>query len=387
MLIADDLTLISTLPACRVDYIDSIVAPLTFLFEHHGKSISLMRFLIFQEVWAKKSAPATLFRANSIASKVVKQYMTVVGLEYLYNTISPSIKDVMAMQSSLQVLAHKLKEDDDVNANTWELMAVVQKIFVAITKSINTCPNQLRFLCFLLGKAVRDVFGEFDVARTSDYTSGAINAKPAAEGTRHKRSHTIMAAAAANAAGSSDASASASADNKIDPKSIAHNVISGIMFLRFFCAAVTTPQEYGIVSEQPSGDARERLINVSKVLTNLANQTRFGNKEPGLLRINEFIDTNLSVIKNFYDELMAEPANSNLEDDSASAFASVKLPEGTREASLAILHGFIVDNYEVIIKELEKRTDSEAAKVKSELQAIVNSTKRVDKKEREMTEV
>ena len=84
--------------------------------------------------------PTTLFRANTPASKVLSAYASIVGIEYLYETIGPQLKEACASSSSLQVVAHKLGENDDLNANRWELMATVQKIFSSIVRSKSKCP-------------------------------------------------------------------------------------------------------------------------------------------------------------------------------------------------------------------------------------------------------
>eukprot|EP01027_Heterolobosea_sp_BB2_P009381 GEZU01013833.1.p2 GENE.GEZU01013833.1~~GEZU01013833.1.p2 ORF type:complete len:126 (+),score=42.87 GEZU01013833.1:268-645(+) len=125
------------------------------------------------------------------------------------------------------------------------------------------------------------------------------------------------------------------------------------------------------------------MTNVTAVL---ANQTRFGNKEQGLLRINEFIDTNMPVIRQFYDSLMAEPPK---EASEASLNSSVRLPQGLREASLVLLHGYVIDNREAIEEQLSKRTDAAAVKLKSDFLAFVAATanRRLDNKDKELNEV
>ena len=58
--------------------------------------------------------------------------------------------------------------------------------------------------------------------------------------------------------------------------------ISSFMFLRFFVAGLAVPEAFGILSEPPEQKLRRKLIIISKVITNLSTNVKFGDKEVSL---------------------------------------------------------------------------------------------------------
>lgn len=46
--------------------------------------------------------------------------------------------------------------------------------------------------------------------------------------------------------------------------------VGSFVFLRLFCAAIVSPQAYGLLDEEPSSEARRVLVLVSKILQNSA---------------------------------------------------------------------------------------------------------------------
>ena len=113
---------------------------LVIVFEDAKKTLRLLKNFISIEVKAKQSNPTTLFRTNNATTKLLSMYASIVGVEYLYKTIGPQLKEVCAGSGSLQVVERKLGENDDIHANRWELMATVQKVFTAIVRSLSNCP-------------------------------------------------------------------------------------------------------------------------------------------------------------------------------------------------------------------------------------------------------
>jgi hypothetical protein len=55
--------------------------------------------------------------------------------------------------------------------------------------------------------------------------------------------------------------------------------LAPFLFLRFFVAGMTVPESFGIIDKHPDPTMRRRLILISKVLSNMSTQVKFGGKE------------------------------------------------------------------------------------------------------------
>lgn len=70
--------------------------------------------------------------------------------------------------------------------------------------------------------------------------------------------------------------------------------IGGFIFLRYFNPAIVSPETIDLdlpaTSASETRDFRRGLVMITKVLQALANNVRFGAKEPGLKKLNDFMD-------------------------------------------------------------------------------------------------
>jgi len=88
-----------------------------------------------------------------------------------------------------------------------------------------------------------------------------------------------------------------------DEPNIRYIVVSGFIFLRFFCPAILGPKLFGLREDVPDNTIGRTLTMVAKVLQNLANIVDFGQKEPYLIDLNPFISENKERMKTFIDAL------------------------------------------------------------------------------------
>lgn len=130
----------------------------------------------------------TLFRSNSMVSKMFKFYSRLIGLPYLYTTIGPELNELIEEELGLEVDPEKMEEGTDLDEMRWTLMAQSQKILKTILASDGDCPAQFRQLFAHIKKCVGERF----------------------------------------------------------PENV-NTTIGGFIFLRFFCPAVSSPEAYGIV--------------------------------------------------------------------------------------------------------------------------------------------
>jgi len=244
-LIQDDLELAFLISnMTQVTEADKIAKALIVIFEDNNASISLLQAFISDEVRTTESV-GTLFRSNSMVSKMFKFYSRLIGLPYLYTTIGPEITELIDLQLGLEVDPEKMEEGTDLDEMRWTLMAQSQKILKQVLASLEEVPSQFKILLNHVKECVEERF----------------------------------------------------------PSNV-NTTIGGFIFLRFFCPAISSPEAYGIVEEPPSANSRRLLILITKVLQNLSNDVEFGSKEPYMTKMNDFIQSNRSKLVTFYDKLL-----------------------------------------------------------------------------------
>jgi len=265
---------------------DAMAKALVFTHQNHKIIVPFLKFFVKLEV-QQSEHENTLFRGNSIVTKMFKFYSKIVGLPYLFTTLAPIIYEICstadpdvkandndslsrlsqkssdieldergsislkldttikhAFKFNVEVDPTKMTEQDDSDVNTYSLLLFSQKILVAIFKSATYCPIELR-------EFLRNVREEVQLKYP----------------------------------GASQKS------------------IGSFLFLRFFCSAVTVPDSYGLIKIKPSLAGRRNLVLVAKVLQNLANEITFGKKENYMIKMNDFIETNIPKLGGFYDKL------------------------------------------------------------------------------------
>ena len=63
------------------------------------------------------SDPNTLFRGNSLASKLIDESMKVVGQSYLQRTLQSCIDEIFEAQKPCEIDTSRLTENDNVDIN------------------------------------------------------------------------------------------------------------------------------------------------------------------------------------------------------------------------------------------------------------------------------
>jgi len=247
LLVEDLKTAFAISSITQITEADKIAKAMVVVYQDNHKVLPLLEAFITEEVRTTESA-GTLFRANSMVSKMFKFYSRLIGLPYLYITIGPELGKIIEEELGLEVDPEKMEEGKDLDEMRWALMSQSQKILKQILVSDDKCPTQFRQLFIHIANQVKTRFPD------NVYTT-----------------------------------------------------IGGFIFLRLFCPAVSSPEAYGIVEEPPSADARRLLILITKVLQNLSNDVEFGSKEPYMTKMNDFIHSNRQKLIVFYEKLLKSP--------------------------------------------------------------------------------
>ncbi|KAJ5073662.1 ras gtpase-activating protein [Anaeramoeba ignava] len=306
LLVSEQLTLVKAIfNITNPSESDSVCRALVYLFERDSLLMKLLKKRIKDEI-RETQEEGTLFRSNSLASKMMKTYSQLVGLPYLYDTLVIEIFDICKslFQHDVEVDPNRIEEDQesDVDINRWFLLASAQQIFSRIIKSGNETPDPFKFICFYLRKHVVKKYPD------SKYTA-----------------------------------------------------IGGFIFLRVFCPAITTPEIFGLVKEQPSDSARRHLVLVAKSLQNVANGTNF--KEGTMEELSVFVKSNTPKAYKFFDEIADR-------GEKVDNISNIEIPDHICDVSLAVLHRFIVQNREKLINELNKT--EEGKEISKRLEAMLD---------------
>jgi len=220
------------------------------LFESQKRTNLLLGQLLTIDV-AGTNKTNLLFRRNSLATKSLDVYMRLIGKQYLHSILQSTMQRINSEAICLEVDAGRLGAEDeeaDVEANMKVLVSLVDEIFNKIISGALDCPMKLRTLFHLIAQSVETAFPD-------------------------------------------------------DPN-IKYTAISGFLFLRYFCPAILSPKLAGILTEHPSLNPSRTFTLIAKTLQNIASLVRFGQKEPFMAPMNEFLNEKFDVFKQYIDTII-----------------------------------------------------------------------------------
>ncbi|PSN44310.1 Neurofibromin [Blattella germanica] len=192
----------------------------------------------------------TLFRGNSLGSKIMAFCFKIYGASYLQGLLEPLIKPLLEeTNQSFEVDPARLDPTEDIEENRRNLIALTQKVFDAIVSSADKFPPQLRSMCHCLYQVLSKRFPQFP-------------------------------------------------QNNI-------GAVGTVIFLRFINPAIVSPQEMGIVTKQVPHTVKRGLMLMSKILQNIANHVEFS-KEQHMLPFNDFLRAHFEIGRRFFIQIASD---------------------------------------------------------------------------------
>ncbi|XP_026994157.2 ras GTPase-activating protein 1 isoform X1 [Tachysurus fulvidraco] len=216
------------------------------IFRHEKAEAPLLRTLNDREINVEDEA-TTLFRATTLASTLMEQYMKATATPFVHHALKDTILKVMDSKQSCELNPSKLEKNEDVQLNLANLLTILSELVEKIFMAAEILPPTLRFIYGCLQKSVQQKWPTNTTMRT--------------------------------------------------------RVVSGFVFLRLICPAILNPRMFNIISDPPSTTAGRTLTLVAKSVQNLANLVEFGAKEPYMEGVNPFIKNNKQRMIMFLDEL------------------------------------------------------------------------------------
>ncbi|XP_037923398.1 neurofibromin isoform X2 [Hermetia illucens] len=228
---------------------DELARVLVTLFDAKHLLSPLLWNMFYREVEVS-DCMQTLFRGNSLGSKIMAFCFKIYGASYLQNLLEPLIRPLLDdPTTSFEVDPARLEPNEDIERNRRNLIALTQKVFDAIISSADRFPPQLRSMCHCLYQVLSKRF----------------------------------------------------------PNLLQNNIgaVGTVIFLRFINPAIVSPQELGIVGKQVPSSAKRGLMLMSKILQNIANHVEFS-KEQHMLCFNDFLRAHFEAGRRFFIQIASD---------------------------------------------------------------------------------
>lgn len=119
-----------------------VAQPLVRIFTHRGQISPIIKALADHEI-SKLTDPTTIFRGNTLVSKMMDEAMRLSGLHYLHSTLRPIVDAIVQERKPCEIDPTKEKVPALVERNLLNLQDYVERVFEAITKSAVNCPAVL----------------------------------------------------------------------------------------------------------------------------------------------------------------------------------------------------------------------------------------------------
>ncbi|KAI4464411.1 ras gtpase-activating protein [Holotrichia oblita] len=191
-----------------------VAQPLVRIFMHHEQIVPIIRALATAEI-SNLTDPTTIFRGNTLVSKMMDEAMRLIGLQYLHKTLRPTIDLVFNERKPCEIDPARVNDPNTIQSNLANLTCYVQSIFQAITQSAVECPA---LMCQIF----------------------------------HNLKECAMIYLPEN-------------------KEVRYSVISGFIFLRFFAPAILGPRLFDLTTEQIDSQINRTLTLISKTIQSLGN--------------------------------------------------------------------------------------------------------------------
>ncbi|XP_058020212.1 neurofibromin isoform X3 [Ahaetulla prasina] len=228
---------------------DELARVLVTLFDSRHLLYQLLWNMFSKEVELADSMQ-TLFRGNSLASKIMTFCFKVYGATYLQKLLEPLLRTIITSPEwqpvSFEVDPTRLESSESLDSNQRSLLQMTEKFFHAIINSSTEFPPQLRSVCHCLYQVVSQRFPQNSI--------GAVGSA---------------------------------------------------MFLRFINPAIVSPYEAGILDKKPPPRIERGLKLMSKVLQSIANHVLF-TKEEHMRPFNDFVKSNFDAARRFFLDIASD---------------------------------------------------------------------------------
>ncbi|XP_059619518.1 GTPase-activating protein [Phlebotomus argentipes] len=191
-----------------------VAQPLVRLFTYKNKIAPMIKALADYEI-SKLTDPTTIFRGNTLVSKMMDEAMRLTGIKYLHQTLRPVVDDIVQEKKPCEIDPSRLKDTSAIDGNLQNLQEYVERVFNAITTSAVRCPAVLCQIFHDLKESAKHFFP--------------------------------------------------------DNREVRYSVVSGFIFLRFFAPAILGPKLFDLTTEPLDEQTNRTFTLISKTIQSLGN--------------------------------------------------------------------------------------------------------------------
>ncbi|KAM9321250.1 neurofibromin [Gastrophryne carolinensis] len=294
---------------------DELARVLVTLFDSRHLLYQLLWNMFSKEVELADSMQ-TLFRGNSLASKIMTFCFKVYGATYLQKLLEPLLRVVISSPEwqhvSFEVDSSRLDGIESLEENQRCLLQMTEKFFHAIINSTHEFPTQLRSVCHCLYQA----------------TCHSLLSKATVKEKKGNKKSVVSQRFPQNSIGA----------------------VGSAMFLRFINPAIVSPYEAGILDKKPPPRIERGLKLMSKILQSIANHVLF-TKEEHMRPFNEFVKNNFDAARRFFFDIANNCPPSDTVNHSLSFIT---------DGNVLALHRLLWNNQEKIGQYLSSNRDHKA---------------------------